>query len=256
MTRDDLRAILDRAAAGWADGDAAAVADCFAADVEYLDPFLYRFTRRDDLLPFFEPPPDGHHVTWHTVIWDDEAQTGVVEYTYEGHHRYHGAAVIRLDADGRIALWREWQHLDDALDWDARLGGPPADDALLAAIDHVQLDLPAGREDDARAFYVDLLGLREIPKPPALAVRGGAWFAGRGVAVHVAVPTDFRPAAHAHPAFVVDDLPTIRGRLTEAGVAIEEDDSGIPVTRCYIRDPFGNRIELIDAADAGFSTRA
>lgn len=125
MTRDDLRVVLDRAAAGWAAGDAAAVADCFAEDVEYLDPFLYRFTRRDDLLPFFEPPPGGHHVTWHTVLWDDDVQTGVVEYTYEGHHRYHGAAVIRLDVAGRIALWREWQHLDDALDWDARLGGPP-----------------------------------------------------------------------------------------------------------------------------------
>lgn len=255
MTRDDLRAILDRAAAGWAAGDATAVADCFAADVEYLDPFLYRFTRRDDLLPFFEPPPGGHHVTWHDVLWDDDAQTGVVEYTYEGHHRYHGAAVVRLDADGRIALWREWQHLDDALDWDARLGGPPADDALLAAIDHVQLDMPAGQEDAARAFYRDTLGLREIAKPPALAARGGAWFAGRGVAVHVGVATGFRPAVHAHPAFVVDDLATVRARLTAAGVPIEEDDSGIAVTRCYIRDPFGNRIELVDSVDAGFSVR-
>ncbi len=256
MTRNDLQAVLDRAAAGWAAGDAVAVADCFAADVEYLDPFLYRFARRDDLLPFFEPPPGGHRVTWHTVIWDDEAQTGVVEYTYEGHHRYHGAAVIRLDADGRIALWREWQHLDDALDWDARLGGPPVDDALLAAIDHVQLDMPAGREADARAFYMDILGLREVSKPPALAARGGAWFAGRNVAVHLGATTGFRPAAHAHPAFVVDDLAVTRVRLTDAGVAIEEDDSGIPVVRCYIRDPFGNRIELVDAADAGFSLRA
>ena len=38
-----------------------------------------------------------------------------------------------------------------------------------------------------------------------------------------------------------------------AGVAIEEDDSGLPVARCYIRDPFGNRIELVDERDAGFS---
>ena len=117
MTRDEFQALLDRAAAGWAVGDAAAVGDCFAADVEYIDPFLYRFDRRDDLLPFFEPPPGGHHVTWHTVIWDDEAQTAAVEYSYEGHHRYHGTAVVRLGPDGRIALWREWQHLDDAQVW-------------------------------------------------------------------------------------------------------------------------------------------
>ncbi len=124
MTRDEFRSLLDRAAAGWASGDAVAVADCFAEDVEYLDPYRYRFDRRADLLPFFEPPADGHHVTWHDVLWDDEAQTGVVEYTYVGHHRYHGAAIARVGADGRIALWREWQHLDDVLDWDARVRGP------------------------------------------------------------------------------------------------------------------------------------
>ena len=115
VTRDDLLAVLDRAASGWASGDAAAVADYFAADVEYIDPFLYRFERRDDLVSFFEAPPGGHHVTWHTVIWDEQVQTGSVEYTYEGHHRYHGHALVRLDDDGRIALWREWQHLDDRL---------------------------------------------------------------------------------------------------------------------------------------------
>lgn len=124
MTRDEFQALLDRAATGWASGDAAAVGDCFGEDVDYGDPYLYRFGHRADLLPFFEPPPAGHHVTWHTVVWDDVAQTGVVEYTYVGHHRYHGAAIVRPGADGRIALWREWQHLDDERDWDARLSGP------------------------------------------------------------------------------------------------------------------------------------
>ena len=217
-TREDFEAVLgSRGGRAGPTGDAAAVADCFAEDVEYLDPFRYRFTRRADLLPFFEPPPGGHRVTWHSVIWDDAAGTGVVEYTYEGHHRYHGAAIVRLDAGGRIALWREWQHLDDALDWDARLAGPPADDALVTAIDHVQVGMPAGREDDARAFYAGLLGLREVAKPPALAVRGGAWFAGRTVAIHLGVETDFRAAGKAHPAFVVEDLALTRGRLADGG---------------------------------------
>jgi len=256
VTRDDLRTALDRAAAGWAAGDAAAVGDAFANEVEYLDPFLYHFHHRADLLPFFEPPSGGHHVTWHTIVWDDDAQTGAVEYTYEGHHRYHGAAIVRLDADGRIALWREWQHRDDALDWDARLAGPPADDALLTAIDHVQLGMPGGGEDGARSFYGEILGLREVTKPAALAGRGGVWFAGRDVAVHLGVDPEHRPAAKAHPGFVVDDLAAARERLVAAGVAIVEDDSGFPVERCYVQDPFGNRLELIDAADAGFSVTA
>lgn len=251
MTRALFLAVLDRAAAGWRAGDAAAVGDCFAEEVEYLDPYAYRFTRRADLLPFFEPPAGGHHVTWHSILWDDEAQTGVVEYTYEGDHRYHGAAIVRLDADGRIALWREWQHRDDELDWDSRLRGR-REGRAITAIDHVQLSMPAGGEDAARTFYADALGLDEIRKPPQLAGRGGAWFASGAVAVHLGIEPDFRAATRAHPAFVVD-LSSLRVRLSDAGITLEEDDSGLPVERCYVRDPFGNRIELVDMADSGFS---
>src|SRR4029077_1804610 len=123
--------------------------------------------------------------TWHTVIWDDAAQTAAVEYSYEGHHRYHGTAIVRPGPDGRIALWREWQHLDDVQDWDSRILGPAADPSLLASIDHIQLGLPAGGEDAARAFYAGVMGLREVPKPAALAGRGGVWFAGRAGALHL-----------------------------------------------------------------------
>ena len=255
MTRDEFQALLDRAAAGWADGDAVAVGDCFAEDVEYLDPLRYRFDRRADLLPFFQPPPGGHRVTWHSVLWEDEAQTAAVEYSYEGHHRYHGAAIVRPGRDGRIALRREWQHLDDAQDWDSRIRGPAADASLLASIDHVQLAMPAGGEDAARAFYGGILGLREIPKPTKLAGRGGAWFAGRAVGIHLGVDADFRPAAKAHPAFVVDQLDAVRERLAAAGVETTDDDGGLPIARCYALDSFGNRLELVDAADAGFSAR-
>lgn len=250
-----LHSVLERAAAGWRDGDAAAVADCFAEVLDYIDPVRYRFERRADLLPFFEPPPGGHHVTWHTVVWDAASRSGAVEYTYEGLHRYHGAAMVHLDADGRIDLWREWQHVDDERDWDAMLLGPPTDGTPLRAIDHVQLSMPDGAESAARTFYAGMLGLREVPKPPELSGRGGAWFTGRGVSVHLGVEATFVAAAKAHPAFVVDDLAALRSRLTEAGLEVEEDDAGLPVARCYVRDPFGNRIELVDVPDAGFSTR-
>lgn len=255
MTRDDLIAALDRAAAGWAAGDAIAVGDAFAETLDYIDPVRYRFARRADLLPFFEPPPGGHHVTWHTIVWDDQAQTGAVEYTYEGHHRYHGAAMVRLDADGRITLWREWQHLDDERDWDAMLAGPPTDGTPLHAIDHVQLGMPPGEAAvaAARAFYGELLGLREVAKP-ILATRGGVWFTGRGVSVHLGVDGAHAAPAKAHPAFAVDDLAALRERLVAAGHAVTDDDSGVPVARAYVRDPFGNRLELVDRWDAGFST--
>lgn len=125
----------------------------------------------------------------------------------------------------------------------------------LLAIDHVQLGMPADGETAARAFYIGVLGLTEITKPPQLADRGGVWFATGGVAVHLGVDDDFRPAARAHPAFVVAELPDLRARLDEAGIGITEDDSGLPVERWYVADPFGNRIELVASASAGFSLR-
>ncbi len=130
---------------------------------------------------------------------------------------------------------------------------PERSAGLLGTIDHVQLGMPAGGEARARAFYVDILGLREVLKPAELAGRGGAWFAGRSVAIHLGVEADFRPASKAHPAFTVDDLAVARDRLAMADVATTPDDSGLPVRRCYVHDPFGNRIELVDARDAGFS---
>lgn len=124
MTRDEFVRVLDRLGVGWAAGDPAAVAAAFAEDVVYGDPTRYRFTRREDLLPFFEPPPGGHHVEWHRVIFDMEAQTGAAEYTYEGHHRYHGAVLVEIGDDGLIRSWREWQHIDDERDWPAFVAEP------------------------------------------------------------------------------------------------------------------------------------
>ena len=79
----------------------------------------------------------------------------------------------------------------------------------ILAIDHVQLAMPAGKEDEARAFYAGLLELSETPKPPELAKRGGAWFERGAVKIHLGVEADFRPARKAHPALVVDDLPAL-----------------------------------------------
>jgi hypothetical protein len=121
MTRSAFLLLMERLAGAWNSGDAAAAAACFADAVDYADPVLYRFTRRHELLPFFEPGPEGHHVRWHRLLFDETQQTGVVEYTYRGHHRYHGAAVVKVDAAGLIARWREWQHRSDNRDWSAFL---------------------------------------------------------------------------------------------------------------------------------------
>jgi len=46
-------------------------------------------------------------------------------------------------------------------------------------IDHVQLAMPAGKEEQARAFYGNLLGMVKIEKPFELKKRGGWPSAGR-----------------------------------------------------------------------------
>jgi catechol 2,3-dioxygenase-like lactoylglutathione lyase family enzyme len=115
----------------------------------------------------------------------------------------------------------------------------------FAAIDHVQLAMPAGQEETARKFYAGLLGMREIPKPTELLKRGGCWFESGPVQVHLGVEIDFRPAKKAHPAFKCTDYDALVAKLRVAGVQVTEPDDIPGVRRCHMDDPFGNRIELI-----------
>ncbi len=91
-------------------------------------------------------------------------------------------------------------------------------------IHHVQLACPAGSEDSSRAFYSGALGLAEVAKPPALAARGGCWFRGHGVELHLGVEVDFRPARKAHPALLVSGIDEWAARLTTAGYPASFDD--------------------------------
>jgi catechol 2,3-dioxygenase-like lactoylglutathione lyase family enzyme len=130
------------------------------------------------------------------------------------------------------------------------------DKIAVVGLDHVQLTMPPRRERDARRFYADLLGMREVDKPAELGPRGGCWFVAPGTAVHLGIDHRFIAARKAHAAFVVADLGAARVALTAAGAVVRDDDSGLPLRRLYTEDPFGNRLELIDARDAGFTDPA
>lgn len=119
----------------------------------------------------------------------------------------------------------------------------------ILAIDHVQLSMPAGEEEKARAFFF-LLGFHEIPKPPELAKRGGVWFESENVKLHMGIEIDFHPARKAHPAFIVDNLKELIEKINSAG--FETDITQPPLNgykRAHIFDPFGNRIELMEKND-------
>lgn len=122
---------------------------------------------------------------------------------------------------------------------------------MLRAIEHVQLAMPPGGEDLARGFYVGLLGLEERAKPPALAARGGCWFETGVVKLHLGVEADFRPARKAHPALLVDGLNALAARLAAAGCNVRPDDPVDGLARVFVDDPFGNRIELVEAQSPG-----
>lgn len=116
----------------------------------------------------------------------------------------------------------------------------------LDRLDHVQLAMPAGREDEAVAFYEGVLGLPEVAKPPHLAARGGCWFERGPLKLHLGVDADFRPARKAHPALVVRGLPALVEHLRAVGVEVRDEEPLPGFDRVYVDDPFGNRLELLE----------
>jgi len=119
-------------------------------------------------------------------------------------------------------------------------------DWRFSGLHHVQLAMPPGEEDLAIAFYAGTMRMEQIPKPPHLAARGGCWFRGAGAELHLGVEDVFRPARKAHPALLVEGLATLRTALETAGADVVGDEQFEGHDRCYVHDPFGNRLELIE----------
>jgi catechol 2,3-dioxygenase-like lactoylglutathione lyase family enzyme len=116
----------------------------------------------------------------------------------------------------------------------------------IIGLDHVQLAMPRGGEDRARAFYCEVLELPERPKPPELAARGGCWFETESVKIHLGVEQDFRPSAKAHPGLLVRDLDGLLTRCRRRGFHATEPELIEATRRAFVHDPFGNRIELME----------
>ena len=116
----------------------------------------------------------------------------------------------------------------------------------ILSIDHVQIAMPQGEEEKARAFYANVLSFTEIPKPAELAKRRGAWFQSEGVQLHLGVEQDIHPARRARPAFMVDELDGLITKAQSAGFEIDTSQPALKgYKRAHVFDLFGNRIELM-----------
>lgn len=116
---------------------------------------------------------------------------------------------------------------------------------MITGLDHVQVAIPVGGESDAREYYGAVLGMQEVPKPTALAARGGCWFVSGNAVLHLGVEEPFAPARKAHPAFLVTDLDALADVLGSSGREVTHSDGELPgIRRFHTFDPFGNRLEF------------
>ena len=121
---------------------------------------------------------------------------------------------------------------------------------MILRVHHTQVSIPKKAEDEARKFYCDVLGLREISKPESLKGRGGFWLELGDIQVHFGTEDGVdRAATKSHVAYEVQDLATWEKKLQDQGIRVIK---GIPIPgydRFEFRDPFGNRIEFLEGIE-------
>ena len=117
-------------------------------------------------------------------------------------------------------------------------------------VQHVSIWIEAGREDEARRFYGEMLGLREKPRPMGLKTLALIWY-DAGDDEHEIHLIRTHPKAFAAPrigdhlCLEVDDLEAFRRHLGERKVPIRETMAIDQRPRFFVEDPFRNSIELV-----------
>ncbi len=113
-------------------------------------------------------------------------------------------------------------------------------------LNHIQICIPENKEVEAKAFYCGLLGLQEIEKPSSLQKNGGFWLKIADIELHIGTEKSMYTSKR-HPAFEVTNLNALKKAFVKSKVRIKEDPSLPKFNRFSFFDPFGNRIELLEA---------
>jgi catechol 2,3-dioxygenase-like lactoylglutathione lyase family enzyme len=114
----------------------------------------------------------------------------------------------------------------------------------IKRLDHIQVCIPAGKEDEAREFYTHIMGFNEIPKPFELIPNGGLWYQAADIQFHIGTENEINKSKR-HPAFEVADLASARQYLEKHAVKIKEEIQIPGQVRFSFTDPFNNRIEFL-----------
>ena len=114
----------------------------------------------------------------------------------------------------------------------------------VTGIDHIQIAVPKALEAECLAFYREVLRLSEIPKPPELRSRGGAWFQIDALQLHLGIDPGPSPESNRHVCLLVADLSIAKAEIVARGVSIKEEREAEGLARFFVRDPAGNRLEI------------
>lgn len=114
----------------------------------------------------------------------------------------------------------------------------------ITGIDHVQIAVPKALEAQCLKFYREVFAFPEVVKPVELQARGGAWFQVGALQMHIGIDPDASPKSKRHICFLTGDLARARAAVVARDIAIEEESVAEGLSRFFIRDPAGNRVEI------------
>jgi catechol 2,3-dioxygenase-like lactoylglutathione lyase family enzyme len=116
----------------------------------------------------------------------------------------------------------------------------------ITEVSHVNVTVPKELEQATKHFYGQLLGLKQVPKPPGPRQFIGAWYQIGATQLHLSIENDPQnSASKRHVCYYVENLEVAAQGLRGAGFEIIHDpDDTDESQRFFVRDPGGNMIEI------------
>jgi catechol 2,3-dioxygenase-like lactoylglutathione lyase family enzyme len=110
-------------------------------------------------------------------------------------------------------------------------------------LDHLLITIPPGTRDQAREFYGRVLSLQEVPgSHPHDAI----WYRMGDMELHLREEIGHIATSSRHPALEVENMEEAKAFLEKNEIAISYSSQIEGRERCFFRDPWGNRFELLD----------